>query len=362
MSRSRLAVDIQHEVPGFALAAAFNADPGITVLFGPSGAGKTMLVDVLAGLVSPQRGRIAIGDNVLFDADRGINLPPERRRVGYVFQDARLLPHMTVESNLRFGWRRQPPERRSIEFSQVVKLLGLEGLIDRRTRDLSGGEKQRVALGRAMLTSPRVLLMDEPLASLDHARRHEILPFIERLRDEFEIPIVYVTHSIDELVRLAATVVLLDRGRLVAAGNLEELMRRLDLAAYTGGADAGAVLMATIVRHDERFELTYIAFHGGELAVPRLGLDVGRSFRVRIHARDVALATFRPVGLSTLNVIPGKITAIVGTERAPQVDILLDVGVPLWARITRKSAVDLRLTVGAPVYALIKSIAFDSDR
>ena len=217
---SRLEVDVRASIGGFALDARFTAPTtGITALFGRSGAGKTSLINVLAGLARPIEGRIALGDEVLFDDARGVDLPPERRRIGYVFQEGRLFPHMTVRRNLLYGANRLAPAERDARFAHIADLLGLERLLRRRPRDLSGGEKQRVAVGRALLTAPRLLLMDEPLASLDPGHKRDILPYIEKLRDAERVPIVYVTHAMEEIVRLADTLVLLSDGAVAAVGH-----------------------------------------------------------------------------------------------------------------------------------------------
>jgi molybdate transport system ATP-binding protein len=362
-----LQVDVRRAFPGFRLEVRFEAGPGgITALFGRSGAGKTTLVNLLAGLDRPDSGRIVLGGEVMFDAEAGIDVPPERRRLGYVFQEDRLFPHLSVHSNLVYGMRLVPPAERRVDYDQVVDLLGIGHLLERRPRRLSGGEKQRVAIGRALLASPRMLLMDEPLANLDAARRAEILPFIESLRDDLGMPVVYVSHNMEEIIRLADWVVLLSDGEAAAAGPVEEVMSRLDLRPMTGRYEAGAVLGVTVAGHDEEFELTRLAFAGGELKVSRLPLPEGARLRVRVRARDVTLALTRPKDISFLNVIAGTVAEI-GGDHGPQVDVLLRVGDPaaadgesrLWARITRRSAHDLGLVPGTPVYALVKAIAFD---
>lgn len=226
-------IDITHRQGDFSLSVSFEGAPsGVTALFGPSGAGKTSIVNMVAGLVKPDAGRIAVNGFCVFDASRRIDLPPEKRRVGYVFQDGRLLPHLTVRANLTYGMRRTPPARRFVEFDQVVDLLGIGHLLDRRPARLSGGEKQRVAIGRALLTSPALLLMDEPLASLDKARKAEVLPFIMQLGREFAIPILYVSHAMEEVIQLASRMVLLQNGRVLASGDLEVLLSRSDLRPY----------------------------------------------------------------------------------------------------------------------------------
>ena len=356
-----LELQVRKKLGRFAIDAEVACETGgIVALFGRSGAGKTSLVNMLAGLLRPDAGRIAVNGGVLFDAERGIDLPPERRRLGYVFQEGRLFPHLSVRGNLTYGLKRAPRGARHVELEQIVALLGLEELIGRRPGDLSGGEKQRVALGRALLANPRLLLMDEPLAALDQARKDEVLPFIERLRDELGIPIVYVSHTMQEIVRLADTMVLMSEGRVIEVGPVEALTSRLDLRPLTGRYEAGAVVEARVVRHEPDFALSELSFAGGTLRVARLDLEPGAELRVRIRARDVALALTPPADTSILNVFPGVIRDI-GEESGPQVDILLDVGgAALWARITARSRHDLGLTPGKQVFALVKAVAIDS--
>ena len=332
---------------------------GVVALFGRSGAGKTSLVNMLAGLLRPDRGRIALRGETLFDSAAGIDLPPHRRRIGYVFQESRLFPHLKVRDNLLYGWRRTPKTERPIGLEEVVELLGLSGLLQRRPGALSGGERQRVALGRALLANPRLLLMDEPLASLDQARKQEILPFVERLRDELKLPIVYVSHAMEEIVRLADTLVLISDGQVVASGPLEELTSRLDLRPLTGRYEAGSVIAATLARHDRDDDLSELSFAGGTLVVPRLDVPEGTSLRLRIRARDVALSLARPEGLSIQNIFPARVLDL-GEEGGAQLDVRLDVGgAPLWARITGRAKRQLDLAPGREVYALVKSAAID---
>ena len=357
-----LEVDISHRLGDFALEASFSCPAaGVTALFGRSGAGKTSLVNLLAGLLRPQRGRIVLAGRTLFDSQRGIDLAPERRRLGYVFQEGRLFPHLSVRQNLLYGYRRVPAGERQIGLDRVVGLLGIEALLERRPGALSGGEKQRVALGRALLANPRLLLMDEPLAALDQPRKEEILPFIEQLKSELALPIVYVSHSMAEITRLADTLVLMSNGQVEAVGPLEELTARLDLRPLTGRYEAGAVVSATVAGQDKMFGLTELRFSGGRLRVPHLNLPLGQELRVRIRARDVSIALTPPENISILNVIPCIIQAI-GEEKSPQVDLQLDAGgAPIWARITARSRAALGLAVGQRVYALVKSIAIDGQ-
>ena len=357
-------VDVQKRLGTFELAAQFTApSTGITALFGRSGAGKTTLVNALAGLIRPDRGRIAIDDEILFSAADGIDRPPERRRLGYVFQEGRLFPHYSVRANLRYGMPRGESRDPTLSFEAVVELLRLEPLLRRRPHNLSGGEKQRAAIGRALLADPRLLLMDEPLASLDLAHRAEILPFIEELRDRLHIPIVYVSHAMEEVVRLADTLVLMSEGRVAAVGTVEDLTSRLDLRPLTGRFEAGAVIRASVAGSDLVFGLTELSFPGGRLRVPHLGLPLGTPVRARIRARDVALALEHPQGLSILNVFAGRVVEI-AADQGPMVDVRVDIGKPdrpvvLWARITRRSTHDLRLEVGKSLHALVKSVALD---
>jgi molybdate transport system ATP-binding protein len=352
-------VDVAQRLGDFELEVAFRADAPIVGLFGRSGAGKTSLVNALAGITRPLRGRIVVNDVTLFDSDRDIDLPPERRRLGYVFQDDLLFPHLNVEANLLYGYRRAPAVARVIEPEHIIELLGLRPLLHRLPDALSGGEKQRVAIGRALLAQPRLLLMDEPLASLDVARRDEVLRYIELLRDDLAIPIVYVSHSVAEITRLADTVVILSDGKAVAVGDVDEVMGRLDLRPQTGRYEAGAVIDTVVAAHDTEYGLTTLRFDGGEIIVPNVEALVGERVRVRIRARDVSLALTRPERLSIINALPGTLVAI-ADPGGPIVEVQLRVGAAsLVARITKRSRVELQLAEGQPIYALIKAVSFD---
>jgi len=352
-----LDVSIDHHQGDFHLQAAFTAGAGLTALFGRSGSGKTTLVNVIAGLVKPEQGRIMVDGQTLVDTARRLFVAPHRRRVGYVFQEGRLFPHLTVRQNLRYGrWFTPAPERRA-KFDDVIALLGIGALLDRHPASLSGGEKQRVAIGRALLASPRILLMDEPLAALDDARKAEILPYIERLRDEAGIPIVYVSHAVAEVVRLATTVVMMEGGRVAAAGPAAEVMARLGGLPLARG-EAGAILDAQVREADDGYGLSLIATRAGDLRVPRLGLPVGARLRVQILARDVMIARRPPQEVSALNMLPGRIAEI-GEPIGAGVDLRLDCfGVAVLAQITRRSLETLNLKVGESVTAVIKSVTF----
>jgi molybdate transport system ATP-binding protein len=332
----------------------------LTALFGPSGSGKSTLINLIAGLIRPDKGRIAVDGRALVDTDARIFVPMHKRRIGMVFQDARLFPHMSVAGNLRYGRWFTPASERYAEIDAVVDLLGIGHLLDRRPAKLSGGEKQRVAIGRALLASPKLLLMDEPLASLDEARKAEILPYIERLRDETKIPIVYVSHSVAEVARLASDVVVLSQGKVAASGPTEAIMQRLDLLPAEERGEGGAVLDTKVLRHDEAFGMTVLGSPAGEIRVPKLATAAGAPVRVRIRARDVMIATERPAGLSALNILAGTIAAV-RPGIGPTVEIAIDcTGAIVLARITEQSKHTLRLALGQQVFAVIKTVSFDS--
>ena len=350
-------VDVGLRRGAFTLETAFRAGPGLTALFGRSGSGKTTVIDLIAGLARPDRGRIVVGGETLVDTERGLRLPVHRRRLGVVFQDARLMPHLNVRHNLTYGrffaGRRSGP----IAFDAVTDMLGIGHLLERRPAGLSGGERQRVAIGRALLAGPRLLLMDEPLAALDEARKAEILPYIERLRDEAGLPIVYVSHSVAEVARLANTVVVLEAGRVAACGPAEAILRRADLVPGHE-AEAGALLDMHVAAHDAPAGLTRLAGQVGELLVPLLARPVGTALRVRVPARDVLVATQVPVGLSARNVLPGTVTGLAEVGRAVMVEIACN-GVTIAARLTGAAVRELALAPGRPVFAVIKSVSFD---
>lgn len=353
-----LEIDVRRKAGDFLLAANFAADAGLTALFGRSGSGKTSLINTLAGLNRPDSGRIVVDDHVLFDSAAGIDVAPEKRRLGYIFQEARLFPHLSVAANLTYGMKLTPPAERHQDFDHVVDLLDLRAHLKRRPATLSGGERQRVAIGRALLASPRILLMDEPLASLDAGRKAEILPFVERLRDELNLPIVYVSHAIEEVIRIADTMVVMSDGRVAASGPVEEIMSRIDLHPLTGRYETGAVISATVVGSDLRFGLSELSFGGNRLWVPAVDLPMGTRLRVRLRARDVSLSLDRPERTSILNVFEGVVRDMESGDR-PQVDVLVDVGAPVIARITRRSVEMLDLKPGNRVFVMVKAVAID---
>ena len=335
---------------------------GITALFGPSGSGKSTVLRCLAGLERSGSGVMQLGDRVWQDELRGLFVPPHRRSLGYVFQEPRLFPHLTVAGNLDFGHRRTPLAERRLGWDQVIELLDLHHLLARRPARLSLGEQQRVAIGRALLASPDVLLMDEPLASLDLQRKREVLPFIRKLHDELDIPVIYVSHSLTEILQITDTLVLMRDGRSVATGSLHTLCGELGLSDYLGEM-AGAVIETRIVGHDEAFGLSTLRFDGGELLVPQQTAAVGEALRVHVLAKNVGIALARPdVATSFLNVLPATVAAIETPQPGRHtVQIKLDIGVPLLASISRKSLHTLQLRPGQSLYALIKAVSLAQE-
>jgi len=355
-----LVIEISHRFGDFAIEARFESEGGLVALFGPSGSGKTTIVNAVAGLLRPDRGRVVIGGHVQMDSDRGIFLPRHRRRIGYVFQEGRLFPHLNVRQNLTYGQRFLPRGEARPPLGPVAEMLGIETLLDRHPLNLSGGEKARVAIGRALLAAPHLLLMDEPFAALDEARKAEILPYVERLRDEIRIPILYVSHQLTEIARLADQVAVMDQGRLAAFGPPARILSRIDLPGLTHRADAGAVIETRIERHDHEFGLTRLKAGGGaSIAVPFLDRPPGAPIRLRILARDVVIARGPLPEMSALNVLPCTIAEI-GEFLGHEVDVVLDCGGDrIMARITRASSDRLGLVAGSPVFAIVKSVAFD---
>lgn len=354
-----LQVELEHRQGGFHLDAAFGMDGGVTAIFGRSGSGKTTLVNAIAGLLRLQRGRITFDGEVLFDAAKGVHQPPQARRFGYVFQEGRLFPHLTVKNNLLFSNLFSRNKASAAELDRIVGLLGLESLLERRPGGLSGGEKQRVAIGRALLSRPRLLLLDEPLAALDTQRKSEILHYLELLRDEFSVPMLYVSHAVEEVVRLASHVVLLSDGRVEAAGATTAIMSDAALRPLTGRYEGGAVITARVAAHDLRYGIAQLDFSGGSLYVADLDALPGEEVRVRIRARDVALALQRPGGTTFRNIIPCRVGSI-DDGAGSMTEVTLHAGdATIVARITRQSCGELGLKPGMDIHALIKAVALD---
>ena len=344
-----IAIDVTRRQGDFTLALSLTAPGGVTSVFGRSGAGKTSLLRCIAGLDRPDTGRIAVGETVFFDAAEKIDLPVRARRIGYVFQDARLFPHMTVRQNLHYGGDH--------EADRVIDLLGLEPLLARRPAGLSGGEAQRVAIGRALLSDPRLLLLDEPLSGLDAPRKAEVMPWLEKLRDGAGLPIVHVSHDISEVARLARTLVLIDGGRLVRAGPVEDLLSDPALVPQLGVRDAGALIHAEVLSVDRADGLTALRCGGGVLHLPGDLGPIGRRLRLRVPAQDVILSRDRPDGLSALNILAVTITGL-SEGQGPGVAVGLRAGQDrLLARITRRSATRMRLATGGRLHAILKATA-----
>ena len=360
LSPHRVRVKFKLQRPDFTLEVDLNlAGRGVTALFGPSGSGKTSCLRVVAGLERSAPGTpcyIAVNDQVWQDDAQGLFVPVHQRALGYVFQDAHLFAHLSVAQNLAFGMTRVPTAQRRVSLDQAVTLLGIGHLLARQPATLSGGERQRVAIARALATSPRILLMDEPLAALDAQRKAEVLPYLEKLHSELDIPVLYVSHALDEVARLAEHLVLLDAGRVLAIGPSADLMTRLDLPLAHGDT-AGAVLTATVHSHAPDDHPTLIRLSGGSLLIPQQAMPPGQSVRVRVQARDVSLTLQQQSGTSILNILRATVTAL--TPDSPgQVMVALEAGgCPLLARVTQRSAQALGLTPGLGLYAQIKGVA-----
>lgn len=353
-----LTIDINKQLGGLTLKV--NAQipmQGICAVFGRSGAGKTSLVNILGGLSKPDSGVITLGEQHLYHQDERINLPPERRRIGYVFQEARLFPHYSVRGNLNYGNRDKDQDH----FDKIVTLLGLEALLNRYPATLSGGEKQRVAIGRALLTRPQMLLMDEPLASLDLPRKRELIPYLLQLAKTLDLPIIYVSHSLDEILQLADNMLVLDKGQVVACGPLQQIWDSTEMRPWLPTKEQSSLLSATVSQLHTKYRMTGLTLaNGTELWINGLQLAVGNNIRVRIHANHVSVCTQRPEGSSIRNILPVTIADIIFSESAHkdnvQVKLLLGDD-HLWANITRWACDELGLSVGQSVFAQIKGVS-----
>lgn len=344
-----LSVDFQKTFPGLSLDVAFKSSAGVTALFGPSGCGKTTTINAVAGLVTPDSGQIQLDGRTLFDHWSHTNLPPQQRNIGYVFQDARLFPHLTVEANLRYPARFKKGADR--DFAHIVEMLALGPLLKRRPLTLSGGEKQRTAIGRALLSDPAILIMDEPLAALDEPRKAEIMPWLERLRDEVRLPILYVSHAPEEVLRLATTLVLMDRGRVTYAGPLDQALSDPEIGPRIGPRESGALIEGT-VEGIEPDGLYRVQTPAGPLLLPGAGLAAGDQIRLRILGHEVILSREVPQAISALNVLPATVEQIMGGH------VRLRIGAThLLAQVTQRSVTALQLQPGISCHAIIKSAA-----
>lgn len=327
-------------------------ETGITVLFGPSGSGKTTLLRCIAGLQRAPRGFLAVGGEVWQDSERGFFLPTHQRALGYVFQEANLFPHLTVKDNLLFGLKRIGKSQDN-DLPRILTLLGIEHLLDRTPERLSGGERQRVAIARALALSPKILLMDEPLAALDFKRKQEILPFLYSLLQTLKIPMIYVTHSQQEVAQLADHLVIVEDGKVLASGSLSETLSRLDVP-MAQDREASTVWQVKVVGHEAQYHLTNTEFDGGNISLPTLVGNIGTLLRLQIYARDVSITLHAPSATSILNVLPATVTGLVDGDNGQTVVALRVGSHPLLAHITQKSARQLRLQNGMSVYVQIK--------
>jgi molybdate transport system ATP-binding protein len=352
-----LSVAVKKRRGSFSLDACFELPtPGVVALFGRSGCGKSTLVNAIAGLLDADSGRVALDDIVLLDTERRLYVPPEHRRIGYVFQDARLFPHLSVAANLKYGERRAPPQR-FVNLDTVAGLLDLGSLMDRRTHRLSGGERQRVAIGRALLSQPRLLLLDEPLASLDAARRDEVLPYLEILRDQLAVPMVYVSHNFDEVLRLATYVVLMESGKTIAQGGVGEMSLNRGLRSIIGADAVGAIVDGTVLGMDPSSGLMRVKLGHGELRVEAANVAVGAKLRVQLLARDLIVATQQPQHLSVRNILTGVITTVTSDDADSDL-VAIDIGgTTIMARVTKAATRELALEPGLPAWALVKAVS-----
>ncbi|MES9963001.1 MAG: molybdenum ABC transporter ATP-binding protein [Candidatus Sedimenticola sp. 20ELBAFRAG] len=344
IKRGEFVLDVDLQIPS----------RGVTALFGPSGCGKTTLLRAIAGLEKDPHGFCQINSNPWQDGER-LFIPAHKRSIGYVFQEASLFAHLNVRGNLEYGLKRIRHQSR-VSLEKAIDLLGIGQLLERKPHQLSGGERQRVAIARALAVSPNILLMDEPLSALDHERKKEIMPYLESLHDELEIPVIYVSHSPDEVARLADHLVLMERGQIIAAGAIDQMLTRLDLP-LAHGDEAEALIEATVAEHDDQFGLTYVDFRGGRFTVARKELPIGHRVRVRVTARDVSLTLEHQSGTSILNIFPATIDEMTPVGTSQMMVKMLVGDAPMLSRVTRKSASALGLEPGKAVYVQAKSVA-----
>ena len=354
-----LALDTRLAFPGFQLSVTHEfALSGITALFGQSGSGKSTLLRIIAGLEPGASGHVRFASEAWQDAATFV--APHARGVGYVFQDTRLFSHLSAGGNLHYAAKRAPAGNAGAGFDQVVEALDLAPLLARSTGKLSGGERQRIAIARALLTRPRLLLMDEPLAALDPRRKAEIIAYIARIAGISSVPIIYVTHAIDEVIQLAGSMVLMSKGKVRAHGAVADVLERLDLQPDTGRFEAGAALAGQIAGHDDKFKLSRITVCNQIIEMPGVQLPQGAPIRIRVRARDVSVAIVRPTGLSTRNILSGHVVEIALEPDTAFAEMSIDIGGQrIRARLTRAAVADLKLAPGIAVFALIKSIVFD---
>jgi molybdate transport system ATP-binding protein len=351
-----LSVEIRHQFPGIKLDIAFNTGSGITALFGHSGAGKSTIAQAISGAFTPNDGHIELNGNILYSKDKNINCPAQRRGIGYVFQQDLLFPHFSVQGNLQYASRYGRGANSTKQQDEVIDILGIKHLLQRRPGGLSGGERQRVAIARALLSNPALLVMDEPLSALDDPRKAEILPYIERIRDHSDVPILYITHAVSEIARLADQVVVVERGRVTKTGTAMDVFSDPDIVPQLGLQSAGALLNATIEKHEDD-GLTKLKSASGPIYLPELDAEIGQAVRVRVLAHDVMLATKQPENISALNVFHGRVSAIKFGRGPGAIVSVESSGNTILARVTRRSVEALNLQIGHQCYAIIKSVS-----
>ncbi|ELR66094.1 Molybdenum transport ATP-binding protein ModC [Photobacterium marinum] len=355
-----LAINVQKQLGDLQLDVQLDLPmQGITAIFGRSGTGKTSLINVLSGLSKPDSGSIKLGEHVLFSSENRVDLPPEKRRIGYVFQDARLFPHYTVAGNLTYGCSNKD----EAHFNDVVRLLGIEALLKRYPSSLSGGEKQRVAIGRALLTKPDMLLMDEPLASLDLPRKQELMPYLEKLAKEVNTPIVYVTHSLDEILRLADHMVMLNEGKVVISGHVNSVWGSPEMRPWLPSREQSSLITARVNHSHPQYALTQVMLnHKACLWVSQLSRARGEWVRVRIHSNDVSITKSKPHHTSIRNILEARVDKILPVDEDEKVAVRLRVGeANIWANITLWAADELELNVGDEVFAQIKGVSVTQE-
>jgi molybdate transport system ATP-binding protein len=364
MSAETLSLNIEKKLSVFTIEVSqILTLEGTTAIFGPSGAGKTTLMRLIAGFEPPDTGRIALGKDVWFDANAKISMPPHARPAGYMFQDTRLFPHLSVIGNLDFADKRSAGYESKYTLNDIAEAFAITSLLDRRIETLSGGERQRVALARTLLARPKLLLLDEPLAALDRQRKNDILPYLKNLPSRFGVPTIFISHDIEEVSQLADHVLVMMAGRVQAYGPAPRVISNLDLEPLTGRHEASTLLEGKVAEHDQRLHLTHIAVGDASLALPLIeALATGSAQRLRIRAQDVAIATSEPHDISIRNVIPGKISDIKSDAQSAYAEAIIDIGhAQLRAQITRAALEALKLEKGVNIFALIKSVSIDGN-
>lgn len=351
-----LDLDLELRLRSFTLQGRLTLEQSIMGLFGPSGCGKSTLLRAIAGLAHPQTGRITLDGETLFDAECGINVPPHRRRIGLVFQDSRLFPHLSIEHNLLYGFKLLPPAQRRFTLAQILDLLDIGHLLQRRPRHLSGGERQRAALGRTLLASPRLLLLDEPLAALDEGRKQQILPFLRRVRDELRLPMLYISHAVNEILYLTPHLAVMEQGRILGQGPFADVIRQEHILGLARSLGLENVLQVTVSRHEPDIGCTTVRYDHHELHLPLSSLPPGTPTWIALRAADVALARQPVAAITIQNQAPGRITHL--RRIADRVLVEVDIGVPITAEITVKAMRDLQLAQGETVYCLFKARAW----